>query len=347
MRVAIATVQVPFIRGGAEVMTAGLELALRRSGHDVEIVTMPFRFSPPEFVSKNMDAWASLNFGAFDCGSIDHVIALKFPAFYLSHPNKSVWLMHQHRSVYELFDTEFGESSANASAQALREKVVELDRSSLVSSKAVFTISRTVSERLKKYNDIDSSPLYQPPPQAEAYLAGDAYPYVFFPSRLESLKRQDLLIRAMQYVPSPVFAVIAGEGGRYHEYVQLINHLGLNNRVKLVGRVDDQTMRRYYSNALAVFFGPYAEDYGFITLEAMLSAKPVISCHDSGGPTEFVVNGETGFVTDPDPVAVADAINFIWSNRNKAKEMGFNGLVRYRALGISWNNVVQMLLGDA
>ena len=40
--------------------------------------------------------------------------------------------------------------------------------------------------------------------------------------------------------------------------------------------------------ALGVIFPPLDEDYGYVTLEAMLAAKPVITCTDSGGPLEFV-----------------------------------------------------------
>lgn len=324
-------------------MTLGLSAALRREGHDVEIVTIPFRFSPTTAVSSYMDIWSCQNFDSFDCGKIDHVIALKFPAYYLTHSNKTIWLMHQHRSVYELFETPFGESSA---ASSFREKLIKMDSLSLSKARAVFTISRTVSDRLKKYNEIESRHLYQPPPNAEYFQPGPIYPYIFFPSRLEALKRQDLLIRAMVKVKEPVFAIVAGDGGRFEDYQKLIRELDLEHRVKLIGRIDFETMRRYYSNSLGVFFGPMAEDYGFVTLESMLSAKPVITCTDSGGPTEFLIESETGYIVEPEPSAVAEAINRLWADRNRAEEMGRNGLVHFHSLDIGWPNIVKELLGN-
>jgi glycosyltransferase involved in cell wall biosynthesis len=345
MRIAIATTQVPFIHGGAEVMTKGLCDALALAGHDVEIVTIPFRFSPPSQVFANMDYWQSQNFDGFDCGAIDEVIALTFPAYYLNHKNKIIWLMHQHRSVYELYDTPYGEASGNPESALLHDKVRSLDTSSMSSAKAVYTISKTVSNRLNAFNGVSSVPLYQPPPHANKFMPGEIYPYIFCPSRLEALKRQDLLIRAMQLVKEPVFAVIAGQGGMQQAYVDLANSLGLSHRIKFVGRIDDVAMRRYYSNSLAVFFGPYAEDYGFVTLEAMLSAKPVITCTDSGGPTEFISDGETGYVVSPEPSAIANAINSGWLDRGMSLEMGNNARAHYQALGISWGNVVDTLIG--
>ena len=346
MRVAVTTVQVPFISGGAELMTDGLCKALREAGHSVDLVAKPFRFGPEAQVKQSMDAWSHENFDRFDCGTIDEVIALKFPAFYLSHHSKRVWLMHQHRSVYELFDTAYGDSSGNPDAVALKAEITVRDTQALQSARKVFTISQTVSDRLLKYNGIESQPLLQPPAQPELFCSAEQMPYIYAPSRLESLKRQELLIRAMPFVQAPVFAVIAGEGGQRQHLEALTEQLGLAHRVQFLGRVDEFTMRKYYANALAVFFGPLLEDYGFITLEAMLSSRPVITCRDSGGPTHIVRAGETGFVTEPEPAAVADAINFLWGNRARARAMGEHGRQLYDQLNISWQHVVSQLLAN-
>jgi glycosyltransferase involved in cell wall biosynthesis len=346
MKIAIATVQVPFISGGGEAMTDGLCTGLRLAGHQVEVISIPFRFSPATAVMANMIEWQQQNFERFDCGQIDRVIALKFPAYALSHSHKTVWLMHQHRSVYELYDTPYGEASTSAESRMLREKVMAMDKDALSSAHAVFTISKTVSQRLHHYNGVNSISLYQPPPHAEHYRPGPAFPYIFVPSRLETLKRQELLVRAMKNVASPLYAVIAGEGGQAEYLRRLAETEGVQHRVKFVGRVDQETHRRFYSNAFAVFFCPYAEDYGFVTLEAMLSAKPVITCKDSGGPTEFVIDGETGLIIEPESQSVVDAINKLWKDRTHATDLGRNGLHRYHKLDICWDNVVNKLLGS-
>jgi glycosyltransferase involved in cell wall biosynthesis len=323
-------------------MTDGLLKALREAGHSAELIALPFRFSPLEKVVENMELWESLDFQRFDVGQIDHLIALKFPAINVQHPRKTVWLMHQHRSVYELFNTDFGEQASDVSCK-LRDKIRLSDTRNLSSAQAVFTISQTVSDRLKTFNGVDSQPLYQPPPGAEHFAPGAVFPYVYCPSRLEELKRQDLLIKAMRYVKSPVSAIIAGEGGMAQKYKKLAHEFGVENRVRFVGHVDSKQMRRYYSNCLAVFFGPFVEDYGFITLEAMLSGKPVVTCADSGGPTEFVLHGQTGFVVPPDPQAIAASVDDLWNSRSHGRDMGMAGLERYRDLEISWDSVVNKL----
>lgn len=344
MRVCVATVQVPFISGGAEAMTAGLCRALGAAGHQVERVTMPFRFGPPSEVLRGMDAWEHEDFESFQCGSIDEVVALKFPAFYLRHPSKRVWLMHQHRSIYELWNTPFGDSSSSPDHVRLRDEVMRRDVQALQGARKVFTISPTVTERLWRFNHVESEPLFQPPPNAGLYVAGEPWPYVFIPSRLEAVKRQELVIRAMVQVAQPVFAVVAGEGGQSEALRRVVETLGLQHRVKFVGNLSDADMRRYYANALCVFFGPLQEDYGFVALEAMLAARPLITCTDSGCPALLVRHGETGYITEPEPGAIADAINTLWSELSRSREMGRAARQAYDAMGLSWDRVVATLL---
>ena len=54
-----------------------------------------------------------------------------------------------------------------------------------------------------------------------------------------------------------------------------------------------------YAKALAVIYPPIDEDFGYVTLEAMLARKPIVVCLDSGGPLEFVRNGENGLIVEP------------------------------------------------
>ena len=93
---------------------------------------------------------------------------------------------------------------------------------------------------------------------------------------------------------SPLALVIAGTGGQEHRYRKLIDELDVADRVHLVGRVSESEKFVWYARALAVAFVPKDEDYGYIAPEAMLAAKPVITCTDSGGPLDFVLHEETG-----------------------------------------------------
>lgn len=346
MRVAIATVAVPFIRGGAEIHAEGLVRAIRESGHAVDLVSMPFRFSPVSEVQRSMKIWASENFEHLNGYQCDRVICLKFPTFYLQHPNKVAWILHQHREVYDLWNTEFtAELSQSLEGKQLKHDITEQDTKALSTFRRVFANAKTVAVRLQKFNQIASTPLYHPPQFAERFYTAPAEPYIFFLSRLETLKRQDLLIQAMQFVRSPIVALIGGEGGQ-HTYLQgLIERFDLQQKVRLIGRVTDAEKLSFYAHCLGVFFAPYNEDYGYVTLEAMLARKPVITCTDSGEPVEFVVNGQTGWIVEPDPKAIAEKIDHLYEHQNLAKEMGAAGYNRYNTLDISWSNVVQKILG--
>jgi glycosyltransferase involved in cell wall biosynthesis len=345
MRIGVATVQVPFIRGGAEILTDGLVKAIREAGHEAEEISMPFRFAPVSEVKRSMDVWASENFEYMNGYTMDLVICLKFPTFYLQHPHKVAWIIHQHRAVYDLWDTPFTEGlSTTSDGQALRQDIIQRDTQALKSFHQLFTIGKTVSKRLEYFNQINSITLYHPPKLDSHFYNAPAEPYIFFPSRLEGLKRQDLLVQAMKYVKSPVVALLAGDGGQKMALQNLIEQLDINHRVRLIGRLSDVEMIGFYAHCLGVFFGSYDEDYGYVTLEAMLAAKPVITCNDSGEAVEFVIDRETGFVVNPEPEAIAQAIDDLYFSQKSAAAMGMAGLERYRALDISWDNVINNLL---
>lgn len=340
MRVAIATAQVPFLAGGAEALAEGLKSAIAARGHPVEIITLPFRFFPPSEVQRAMDAWEGEDFTRLNLYEPDRVICLKFPAYGLRHPSKALWLCHQHRSSYELFD----EARASDDDRRLKEEVAGFDARHLAGAAPRCTISRRVSERLRDFTGLESEAVYHPPPAADLFHASGAQPYVFFPSRIEQAKRQELVLRAMTHVRMPGYAVFAGEGGQLGPLKELSASFGLADRIRFVGRVTREEMVALYANATAVCFTPFDEDYGYVTLEAMLSSKPVITCTDSGGPLEFVEDGETGHVVAPLPEAVGAAIDAVLAEPAKAGRMGRAGHARYAKLIPSWDSVVDRLL---
>jgi glycosyltransferase involved in cell wall biosynthesis len=79
----------------------------------------------------------------------------------------------------------------------------------------------------------------------------------------------------------------------------------------------------------------------------MLASKAVITCRDSGGPLEFVRDGETGLVVDACPEALALAMDTLWKDRFLAKELGEAGRAWYDALEISWETVAERLVSCA
>ena len=322
-------------------MTNGLKDALIKNGHDVEVVTIPFKFSPTTYIENLIEFWKKQDFNNFNGYSIDMVIVLQFPAYYVQHKNKVLWIMHQHRAVYELYDKENETEETNK----FKKKIHLNDSIELSKIKHKFSMCQNVSNRLKRYNNVASIPIYHPPANEEKFYCNENYGFIFYPSRIEELKRQYLLIEAMQYTKSKAVAIIAGDGGQLENYKLLTQKLNVSEKVSLIGGFSDEEKYTLYARSLAVFFAPYNEDYGYITLEAMLSSKPVITCKDSGGPLEFVVDKQTGFIVEPDPKEIAKKIDYLYNNQQKAKSLGENGLKSYQDKNISWANVVQGLLG--
>ncbi len=340
VRVAIATVKVPFLDGGADAHAEGLRSAIAARGHPVEIVTQPFRFFPPEEVSRAMRVWEGEDFTRLNLYEPDRVVCLKFPVYALRHPHKSVWLLHQHRSAYELFDP----ATATAADLALKAEITAFDSRHLAEVPRRFANSRRVAARLAQCNGLSSQPLYHPPPLAPQHYCGRAQPYVFYPSRVEHAKRQGLLVRAMKSLRGPGYAVFAGEGGQSGAMKQLAESLGVQDRVRFMGRVSREELLALYAHATAVCFPPFDEDLGYVTLEAMLSSKPVVTCSDSGGPLEFVADGETGYVVAPEPEALAAALQRLLSEPSHAARMGRAGKAEYARKVPSWDQVVDTLL---
>lgn len=348
MRIAIATVQVPFVRGGATVLTEMLRDELKQRGHEAEIVSIPFAWHPWQALAKSMHMGRMMDLSDVTGQKIDKVIAMKFPAYYLRHDRKVYWLMHQHRQAYDLWDTPYSDIAPLENGNYIREWIRACDKKYLSEGGKIFTIAQNVSERLKKYCDLDSCPLYHPPLNHEKMHCETYGDYIFYPSRIDSLKRQSLLVEAAKYCRSNAKFLLAG-GGNSEDIETLRKQIKMNqveDRVQIAGYISEEEKLAYYANCLAVYFGPYDEDYGYITLEGMFSEKPVIVHTDSGGPLEFVRDGENGYVIPPEPHEIARVIDELYTNREKAAQMGKQGKISLKNKKMDWDYVIDQLLSD-
>lgn len=98
------------------------------------------------------------------------------------------------------------------------------------------------------------------------------------------------------------------------------------------------------ANALGCLFIPYNEDYGYITLEAFYSSKPVITCNDSGGPCDFVKDGETGYIVEPSAEKLAIAMDCLYDNKDNAELMGNKAYEEIIERNITWDETIRRLL---
>src|SRR5439155_16204329 len=335
----ICTTQVPFTRGGAESHVEGLRHAFIEAGYKAEVVALPFKWYPPTEIMRGAMAWRMLDLSAANGQPVDLVIGMKFPAYLVAHEKKILWILHQHRSAYNLWGTPFDDLSTYPEGVRVREWIKHCDESLIPEARKVFANSKTVAARLKHYNNIESEPLYHPPPLADRLQTGEQGDYIFYPSRLEPQKRQELLIEAMRFVRTPVKVVLAGGTNDAKRYETLIKEHKVSDRVTMRGFISDEEMVQLYANALGVCYLPFDEDYGYVTLEAMLSGKPVVVARDGGGATEFIKHEETGFIVDAEPRAIAESLDRLCSDRAGSLRMGEKGLSELSAINLSWSNV--------
>lgn len=343
----ICTTQVPFTTGGAESHVEGLRRAFVAAGYNAETVALPFKWYPPSEIMRGALAWRLLDVSEANGKRIDLVIGMKFPAYLVAHERKVLWIMHQYRAAYNLWGTPFDDLSTYPEGARVREWIRHCDTRFIPEARKVFANSRTVAARLKHYNAIESEPLYHPPPRAEALHTGAPGDYIFYPSRLEAQKRQELLIEAASLTRTPVRIILAGGSHDAKHYASLIRQHKVGDRVELRGFVTEAEIVELYANALGVCYLPFDEDYGYVTLEAMLSGKPVVVGRDGGGATEFVEDGRDGLVVEPEPRAIADALDALYLDRARAKEMGLRGREKLHAMGLSWGRVVERIISAA
>lgn len=341
-RVLVLESQTPFVRGGAEILVRQLTIALQSHGYDAEIVSIPFRDDPREELMAHAAAWRLLDLTRALDRPVDLVIATKFPTYVVRHPAKVAWLVHQHRAAYELCGTPFSNFDHGERDVGLRRRLLELDTRTLGECVRRYAISRTVSARLQRYNGLDAEPVYHPPQLARQLRPGPYGDYVLTVARLERIKRIDLAIDAFKHVPPPVRLVVVGDGSERRALEARADQLGLGDRVSILGGVFDDQLVDLYAGARAVLFAPYDEDYGYVTLEAFLARKPVITATDSGGTLEFVDDGGNGFVVEPTAEALGAAIARVADDANLAARLGEQGFERART--ITWDGVVERLV---
>jgi glycosyltransferase involved in cell wall biosynthesis len=341
-KICVLHAQVPFERGGAELLVENLTRELNKRNFNAELIALPFKWYPNNTLLDNVLAWRMIDLSESNGNKIDLVIGTKFPSYAIEHDNKVIWLMHQFREAYDLCDNkDYAGLNTIPGGSSTRNKIEELDNKLIPEAKAIYTISKNVTNRLKKFNGIDSIPLYHPPMHVGKYESQNYDNYILSVGRLDMKKRVDLLIKALPYCDKSVKAYIAGRGTEQDKLKKLAHDLKVEDRVKFLGFVKDEDLIKLYANAFAVYFAPVDEDYGYITLEALLSKKPVVTCSDSGGVLEFVEDKKSAYVTEADEVEIGDKINILFQNKAQCKEMGQYGYNNVK--NICWDDVIDKL----
>ncbi|WP_066646370.1 glycosyltransferase family 4 protein [Christensenella timonensis] len=367
---------VPFTIGGAENLLWGVCDSINRyTPHQAELIKLPLReLNFWDLIESYQD------FYQLDLSHFDQVIVTKYPSWMVRHPNKICYMIHTLRGLYDTYfspvtevkrgihevDAVLDYMEANPCPTDLGpffELLLSLRDASVPEEYFIFpgslirkiihyldyvglsegvqkyaAISDTVKKRTDYFPDGASVETIYPPSTLTEFTTGE-YQHLFMVSRLDGPKRIDMLIKAMKYVKEDIKLYIAGTGPEEEKLKELSKG---DARIEMLGFVSDEEVQEYYANSLVIPYFPYDEDYGLITIEAMMRKKPVITTLDAGGPNEFVVNGETGFVTEFDAQKIGDKISWMIAHPQEAVRMGENAYQKVKE--ITWENMAARLL---
>jgi glycosyltransferase involved in cell wall biosynthesis len=382
MKIAIVSPQsIPLVLGGAENLWWGLQQHFQsHTDHDCDIISVMSPEGSFWDLVNSYETFSKLDLSAYDCvisgkypawmvnhpnhicymlhrlrGLYDTYAPVQHDISWLKHPkihNFALWLKDGIRQPYpdqipELFDrlrairaVDLPEGALAFPGPLSRLVVHFLDNAALSPTRIrkYAAISMTVANRKAYFPPDTAIDVLYPPPHRDNYHCAEGS-YFFTSSRLDRPKRIDLLIKAMKLVRKDIPFLIAGTGPE-EEHLKIL--AGEDSRIRFLGYVPDDKMPELYAGARAVPFVPSDEDYGLITIEAMRSSKPVLTVSDSGGPCEFVEHGETGFVCEPRPEALAIHLEQLALDEELAKQLGQAASRKVEA--ISWSNVVKGLL---
>ena len=341
MRVAVCLPQVPFERGGAEILCDELVAELRERDHEADLVTIPFKWYPGATVLSQALLWRLLDLSEANGRPVDRVIATKFPSYVVRHPRKVVWLVHQFRQAYELDGTELGQFGSDAKDRATRRAVHRLDARVLGEAERLYATSTNNAERLERSVGLTAQVLRHPP-RALDYRCEGYGDFVLSVGRLDAAKRVELVLSAARGASWKL--VVAGDGPLRRQLEEQARELAVDERVEFVGRVGDSELAALYARCAAVYYAPIDEDSGLVPYEAFLASKPVVTTEDAGGPLEVVEDGVNGRVCRAEAESLRPAFDSLLSDRAEAARLGETG--RRFAETLSWDRVISDLLAE-
>ena len=310
---------------------------------------------------------------AVDVSGYDLVISTQPGSFAVRHPHHLALFFHHHRAYYDLSElyVEAGFVTDAELHRRCQDAVRRIDEACFDGVTVVLAGSEEVADRVREYNGIDDVMVFHAGLGVDGVSVADPVPpgdLVLSVSRHEFPKRTELFAAAA--VRGGRSAVAVGDGGR----LPWVRHLaaewvddgvpeeldrlstwstevpegfrvpaepGTEGPVRFAGRVPDAELDGLYRRARCVVAPAYREDYGLTAIEAMARGRPVVVCKDGGGLADLVDHGRTGFVVDPTPAAIDEAVTRLFVDDGLAEDMG--AAARDAASAFTWDRALDEL----
>lgn len=319
----------------------GLEQALQEAGHSVVTTAIPHSEAIDQ-ISNSMLACRLLNAPDSGAEPFDFVIGLHFPAYLIKHPNKVLWISSIYQDAYSPWE-QGNKLKRNPEGRGIRAAVRRADRTACAEAARVYTASTSIATSLEGAGWSHSTLLLHPPAASEEFHCDSAQDFFFVPTVGNLDQELDLLLDAFKLTKTDTKLIFSDpcQSGKRERIESTSEKLGIADRIGWMDGGDRKAVIEHYARSLAVLCPTSPnDDYCYSSLEAMLSAKPVVTFEDSRATLEFVVEQETGYVTERTAESLAEAMISLSEDRSRARQLGLEGLRRYQALGISWQKVV-------
>lgn len=346
MKVIVAAGTPGFVGGGATELAISVQRALVEHGHEVELLFVPSYEDTtrifPQLVGMRIHDFTD---------EADHLIALRWPAHFLRHERKSVWFLHEYRTLFDLAGY-LGDMGALQAGDAERARLLaSWERTALGEARNVFTNSQVVSDRVARSLDGFPTQVIEPPyprdiPDAPPFAASRNVVQL---GRVSPIKRQDLAIRALAASGGDWHLTIAGvpeplEYGRALR--EMVDELGVAARVDLrLDWIDEEEKLGLLARSSVVLNLAYAEDsYSYVTYEGWATARPVVTTTDTEGIAHAVTQAHAGVVAQPDPASVGAAVQELLDDPARAEADGARGRDWVLTRSTTWDDAIARLL---
>ncbi|MEO8025435.1 MAG: glycosyltransferase family 4 protein [Bryobacteraceae bacterium] len=343
MKIAVLSGSIPIGRSRMDEVASALlrELAVR--GHDAESFRIPFDPTPDLGMIHTILAARRLR-----VANVDRIICLDFPAYCIPHPNKIIWLLQNLRQAYDSADTPYPAIPDTKVGRSIRESVLRADGDALAEASLVVTGTLDLRSSISKFHG-RSAEVLRVPPIVRSAISIERGSFVLCSGPVRRINRQHLLVEAINQCQTPVRLIISGfeesraESGPLRE---AIRRNGVPGRIEWISEPYDELERTtLMSSALAGAWVSHADPQGeTFALESFRFSKPMITCSDSGGIAELVVNGASGWVTAPASIELAKVMDEAYMDRERTANMGLQAHAHAQSLEQNWDEVIERLI---
>ena len=154
--------------------------------------------------------------------------------------------------------------------------------------------------------------------------------FFLFVGVIRYYKGLHILMEAAKGLDYPI--VIVGAGPIEGKLKQQAIKLGLRN-IHFLGHLPDEDKVALLTLCYGILFPSHlrSEAFGISLLEGAMYGKPMISSEIGTGTTFINIRNETGLVVPPsDPLALRQAMQYLWEHPELAAEMGQKAEQRFR-----------------